>query len=100
MTEHTVRSFSQDLEELSGDLARMGGLAEDMLSDALHERLTQAAQAVEGLQDVGVRAVLICCGDNSAPSVRVASVNTIVFDLTCAQMRQANRSARHSSAVG
>jgi phosphate transport system protein len=35
MTEHTVRSFSQDLEELSGDLARMGGLAEDMLSDAI-----------------------------------------------------------------
>jgi phosphate transport system protein len=35
MTEHTVRSFSQDLEELSGDIARMGGLAEDMLSDAI-----------------------------------------------------------------
>ena len=35
MTEHTVRSFSADLEELSVDLARMGGLAEDMLSDAI-----------------------------------------------------------------
>jgi len=35
MTEHTVRSFSADLEELSGDIARMGGLAEDMLSDAV-----------------------------------------------------------------
>jgi phosphate transport system protein len=35
MTEHTVRSFSADLEELAGDLARMGGLAEDVLSDAL-----------------------------------------------------------------
>ena len=35
MTEHTVRSFSADLEELSGDLARMGGLAEDVLSDAI-----------------------------------------------------------------
>ncbi|HEY7797327.1 MAG TPA: phosphate signaling complex protein PhoU [Hyphomonadaceae bacterium] len=35
MTEHTVRSFSADLEDLSGDLARMGGLAEDMLSDAI-----------------------------------------------------------------
>jgi phosphate transport system protein len=35
MTEHTVRSFSQDLEDLSGDIARMGGLAEDMLSDAI-----------------------------------------------------------------
>jgi phosphate transport system protein len=35
MTEHTVRSFSQDLEDLTGDIARMGGLAEDMLSDAV-----------------------------------------------------------------
>ena len=35
MTEHTVRSFSADLEDLTGDLARMGGLAEDMLSDAI-----------------------------------------------------------------
>ncbi|MDZ4761940.1 MAG: phosphate signaling complex protein PhoU [Alphaproteobacteria bacterium] len=35
MIEHTVRSFSADLEELSGDLARMGGLAEDVLSDAI-----------------------------------------------------------------
>jgi phosphate transport system protein len=35
MTEHTVRSFSADLEELSADIARMGGLAEDMLSDAI-----------------------------------------------------------------
>jgi phosphate transport system protein len=35
MTEHTVRSFSADLEDLTGDLARMGGLAEDMVSDAI-----------------------------------------------------------------
>ena len=41
MTEHTVRSFSQDLEELTGDLARMGGLAEDMLSDAIHAIATR-----------------------------------------------------------
>ncbi|HOY79335.1 MAG TPA: phosphate signaling complex protein PhoU [Hyphomonadaceae bacterium] len=41
MTEHTVRSFSQDLEELSGDLARMGGLAEDMLSDAIQAIATR-----------------------------------------------------------
>ena len=44
-----------------------------------HDRLTQAAQAVEGLQDVGVRAVLICCGDSSAPSVRVAG-HTVALD--------------------
>lgn len=35
MSEHTVRSFSADLEDLTGDIARMGGLAEDMLSDAI-----------------------------------------------------------------
>ncbi len=35
MTEHTVRAFSQDLEEMTGDIARMGGLAEDLLTDAL-----------------------------------------------------------------
>jgi phosphate transport system protein len=41
MTEHTVRSFSADLEELSVDLARMGGLAEDMLSDAIQAIATR-----------------------------------------------------------
>jgi phosphate transport system protein len=41
MTEHTVRSFSADLEDLSGDLARMGGLAEDMLSDAIQAIATR-----------------------------------------------------------
>lgn len=41
MTEHTVRSFSADLEELSGDLARMGGLAEDVLSDAIQAIATR-----------------------------------------------------------
>ena len=34
MVEHTVRSFTQDLEELSSDLLRMGGLAESLLEDA------------------------------------------------------------------
>ncbi len=41
MTEHTVRSFSADLEELSGDIARMGGLAEDALSDAIQSIATR-----------------------------------------------------------
>jgi phosphate transport system protein len=41
MTEHTVKSFSADLEELSGDIARMGGLAEDMLSDAVQAIVTR-----------------------------------------------------------
>jgi phosphate transport system protein len=43
MTEHTVRSFANDLEELSGDIARMGGLAEDMLSDAIQAIATRDA---------------------------------------------------------
>jgi phosphate transport system protein len=41
MTEHTVKSFSADLEELSADIARMGGLAEDMLSDAVQAIVTR-----------------------------------------------------------
>ena len=47
MTEHTVRSFSQDLEELQGDLARMGGLAEDMLSDAIQAIATRDLELAE-----------------------------------------------------
>jgi phosphate transport system protein len=47
MTEHTVRSFSQDLEELSGDLARMGGLCEDMLSDAIQAIATRDSALAE-----------------------------------------------------
>jgi phosphate transport system protein len=41
MSEHTVRSFSADLEELSGELARMGGLAEDLVSDAIQAIVSQ-----------------------------------------------------------
>jgi phosphate transport system protein len=35
MTDHTVKSFSAELAELSGDLSRMGGLCEDLVSDAV-----------------------------------------------------------------
>jgi phosphate transport system protein len=41
MSEHTVKSFSADLEELTGDLARMGGLTEDMVSDAIQAITTR-----------------------------------------------------------
>lgn len=41
--DHTVRAFSQDLEQMTGDLARMGGLAEDLLTDALRAITTQDA---------------------------------------------------------
>ena len=39
--DHTVRAFSQDLEQMTGDLARMGGLAEDLLTDALRAIVDQ-----------------------------------------------------------
>jgi phosphate transport system protein len=35
MTEHTVRAFTEELEALSADIARMGGLAEQALTDAV-----------------------------------------------------------------
>lgn len=42
-------------------------------------RLTEAAQALRGLTDVGVRAVLISYGDNPAPTVQV-SRNTVALE--------------------
>jgi glucose-6-phosphate dehydrogenase assembly protein OpcA len=44
-----------------------------------HDRVAQATQAVGELKDVGARAVLICCGDCPAPSVRVAN-HTVALD--------------------
>lgn len=41
--DHTVRAFSQDLEQMTADLARMGGLAEDLLTDALRAIASQDA---------------------------------------------------------
>jgi phosphate transport system protein len=35
MTEHTVRAFSEELDALSSDLTRMGGLAEQALSQSV-----------------------------------------------------------------
>jgi phosphate transport system protein len=35
MTEHTVRAFAEELDALSADIARMGGLAEQALTDAV-----------------------------------------------------------------
>ncbi len=35
MTEHIVKSFDDELDELTAEVARMGGLAEKLLSDAL-----------------------------------------------------------------
>ncbi len=35
MTEHTVRSFDDDLQQISAEVARMGGLAEAQIGEAL-----------------------------------------------------------------
>jgi phosphate transport system protein len=35
MTDHTVRAFTEELDALSGDIARMGGLAEQALTSAV-----------------------------------------------------------------
>ncbi len=35
MVEHTFRAFGEELETLSADIARMGGIAESMVSDAV-----------------------------------------------------------------
>ncbi len=35
MTEHTIKAFGEELKQLSSDIARMGGLAESLVSDAL-----------------------------------------------------------------
>ena len=45
--DHTVRAFSQDLEQMTGDLARMGGLAEDLLTDALRAIVDQDASLAD-----------------------------------------------------
>ena len=49
MTEHTVKSFGSELDALGSEVARMGGLAESMVSDcitAVMRRDTAMAQAV------------------------------------------------------
>jgi glucose-6-phosphate dehydrogenase assembly protein OpcA len=73
--------------EIEGALGRTGesrssprtALTATIVVTGPRDRLTQAAEAVEGLEDVGVRAVLICCGDNAAPSMRVAG-HTVALD--------------------
>jgi glucose-6-phosphate dehydrogenase assembly protein OpcA len=58
--------------------ARMA-LTATIVATGPHDRVAQAAQAVAELSDVGVRTVLICCGDTSEPSVRVAG-HTVALD--------------------
>lgn len=45
--DHTVRAFSQDLEQMTADLAQMGGLAEDLLTDALRAIASQDAMLAD-----------------------------------------------------
>jgi phosphate transport system protein len=49
MTEHTVKSFGSELDALSAEVARMGGMAESMVNDcitAVMRRDTALAQSV------------------------------------------------------
>jgi phosphate transport system protein len=49
MTEHTVKAFSIELDALSSEVARMGGLAESMFADSINavvRRDTAMAQSV------------------------------------------------------
>ena len=51
MSDHTVKSFSQELEELGALIARMGGLAEDLLTDTLRAVVTQDLHLAETVVD-------------------------------------------------
>lgn len=49
MTDHTVKAFTEELDALSADVARMGGLAESLVNDSLAavmRRDTALAEAV------------------------------------------------------
>jgi phosphate transport system protein len=49
MTEHTMKAFDADLQELARNVAEMGGLAEKLIADAidaLTRRDTKLAQQV------------------------------------------------------
>jgi phosphate transport system protein len=52
MNEHTVRAFTEELEALSADIARMGGLAEQALTNAVsaiaRRNAAKASSVVEG----------------------------------------------------
>lgn len=36
MTEHTAKAFDEDLQEIAGKVAEMGGIAEKLVADAVH----------------------------------------------------------------
>ncbi|NBC19584.1 MAG: phosphate signaling complex protein PhoU [Alphaproteobacteria bacterium] len=44
MSDHIVSAFSEELEQLSADLLRMGGIAESMISDACRALITSDLQ--------------------------------------------------------
>jgi phosphate transport system protein len=49
LTEHTVRSFSEELEVLADDVARMGGLAEYMVTASLDAVATRDANLARSI---------------------------------------------------
>jgi len=61
------------------------------------ERLSEAAQAIESLKDIGVRAVLISYGDNPAAAVRVAGHTVLLEGLRPDYLNNAVAALRLSS---
>lgn len=61
------------------------------------ERLSEAAQAIESLKDIGVRAVLISYGDNPAAVVRVAGHTVALEGLRPGYLNHAVAALRLSS---
>ncbi|MEN3340419.1 MAG: hypothetical protein V7647_4095 [Acidobacteriota bacterium] len=62
-----------------------------------HARLAEAAQSVEQLTDVGVRAILISNGDNPSPSVRVLDHAVAIEELRPEYLNNAVAALRLSS---
>jgi hypothetical protein len=62
-----------------------------------HARLAEAAQAVEQITDIGVRAILISEGDNPAPTVRVLDHAIALEGLRPAYLNNAVAALRLSS---
>jgi len=95
-------SFSDIESALAGsseDARRAAGtaLTATVVVAGPRERLSEAAQAIESLKDIGVRAVLISYGDNPAAVVRVAGHTVALEGLRPCYLNNAVAALRLSS---
>ena len=95
-------SFSDIESALAGwseDARRAAGpaLTATVVVAGPRERLSEAAQAIESLKDIGVRAVLISYGDNPAAAVRVAGHTVLLEGLRPDYLNNAVAALRLSS---